>query len=446
MAVDRDRAFRVSAQTLVERDANLIWHPYTQHKTVGPPLAIAKAEGCRLFDTEGRAYLDMISSWWVNLHGHGRKELCDAIASQAALLDHVHFAGVTHPPAVDLAERLLELAGFEGKGRVFYSDNGSTAVEVALKVCLQYWRNIGEHRTSLLAFRHGYHGDTVGAMSVGGSSGFFKAFERWMFNVTYIDAPNCWWGSANDEMESLSLEKLEVLLNARRGEFCGFIAEPLIQGAAGMRLHRPAFLKSVCELVRSAGIPVIFDEVMTGFYRTGSPFAFMQGNFVPDLLCLSKGLTGGMLPLGATLASPKLFDGFIGDSFDFALAHGHSFTGNPIGCATALASIHLLETTNAALLVSRISEALTKNLASLAESSEMIEKPRVLGGIAAFDLVSSKPDYNSAVGRPLAVYAQKRGVLLRPIGNVVYLIPPYCTAVPDLETSFAVILDYLRTQ
>lgn len=435
----------MSPKDLLERDAKLLWHPYTQHKTAQPSLAIAAAKGASLFDENGKQYLDMISSWWVNLHGHGRKELSEAIAAQADRLDHVHFAGVTHQPAVDLAEQLLELAGFVDKGRVFYSDNGSTAVEVALKICSQFWSNIGETRDSLLALRHGYHGDTVGAMSVGGTSGFFKSFEPWMLKVEYVAAPNCWWNSSTEEEEALSLQHLDNLIKNRATDFCGFIVEPLIQGAAGMRFHRPAFLKAVCEMARAAGIPVIFDEVMTGFYRTGSPFAFMQCDFIPDLLCLSKGITGGILPLGATIASPKLFDAFIGDSFSLALAHGHSFTGNPISCAAALASIHLLKTTDAQKLVSQISDSLTKKMTALMNSTSKIEKPRVLGGIAAFEIKSSKPDYASAVGKPLAIFAQKHGVILRPLGNVVYLMPPYCTTDSELALAFDVIRSYLDT-
>jgi len=430
---------------ILKRDATMLWHPYTQHKTAEIPLSICSAKGAHLFDETGNSYLDMISSWWVNLHGHGRRELAEAIAAQAEKLDHVHFAGVTHSPAVDLAERLLALSGFLNKGRVFYSDNGSTAVEVALKICTQLWNNRGEKRDALLAFRGGYHGDTVGAMSVGGTSGFFSAFKPWMLSVEYLDAPNCWWGHSNEDQESRDLQRIEDLLRNRAQDFCALIVEPLIQGAAGMRFHRPEFLRSACRIVRSAGIPVIFDEVMTGFYRTGTPFAFMQCGLTPDLICLSKGLTGGILPLGATIASEQLFEAFLGDSFSSALAHGHSFTGNPISCAAALASLQLLETTDAQRLVCQISRIFTERLKSLVHSNTRIEKPRVLGGIAAFEIKSSTPDYASAIGKPLALFAQKRGVILRPLGNVVYLMPPYCALDSDLELAFAVIQEYLDT-
>jgi adenosylmethionine-8-amino-7-oxononanoate aminotransferase len=435
----------MAREDLLKRDAKLIWHPYTQHQAAHPPLAVSAARGASLFDEDGRSYLDMISSWWVNLHGHGCKELTEAIAAQAERLDHVHFAGVTHEPAVALAEQLLALAGLEGGGRVFYSDNGSTAVEVALKICCQFWRNAGEIRNALLAFRRGYHGDTLGAMSVGGASGFFKAFEPWMLNVEYLEAPSCWWNSDSEEEEQRSLAHLENLLHERSSQFCGFIVEPLVQGAAGMQFHRPEFLLKVCQRVRAAGLPVIFDEVMTGFYRTGSAFAFLQCGFTPDLVCLSKGLTGGILPLGATIASPELFAAFLGESFDLALAHGHSFTGNPISCSAALASIALLKKNDAGKRVAEISRCLAQNLAALINSTSAIEKPRVLGGIAAFELKTPTPDYASAVGRPLAVFAQKRGVILRPLGNVVYLMPPYCTTDSEIATAFEVVRDYLET-
>jgi adenosylmethionine-8-amino-7-oxononanoate aminotransferase len=221
--------------------------------------------------------------------------------------------------------------------------------------------------------------------------------------------------------------------------------EPLVQGAAGMRFHRPEFLREVCETARAAGIPVVFDEVMTGFYRTGSAFAFKQCGFVPDLLCLSKALTGGILPLGATLASGHLFDAFLGDSFRLALAHGHSFTGNPISCAAALASLDLLKTRDAESLVSQVSRCLTANLGALAAATAKIEKPRVLGGIAAFEIKTSTPEYTAGAAKPLAVFAQNRGLIVRPLGNVVYLMPPYCTTNLQIERAFAIIREYLET-
>jgi len=430
-------------KNLLERDAAMIWHPYTQHRNAVDPLAIHSGKGAYLYNNEGKSYLDMISSWWVNIHGHGRPELAEAIAVQAKKLDHIQFAGMTHEPAVELADQLLKITGFGNNGRIFYSDNGSTAVEVALKICNQFWSNNGEKRNTLLALRGGYHGDTLGAMSAGSKSGFFGAFLPWMFETVCLEVPFIWNDSNSHQEEVRCLAIVEEVLEKRGGEFCALIVEPLVQGATGMKFHSPEFLKRVCEIAHSSGIPVIFDEVMTGFYRTGSPFAFMQSGVVPDLICLSKGITGGILPLGVTIAAGRFFEAFLGDSFSVALAHGHSFTGNPISCAAALESLRLLEKLDAGRVVGRISAALSLRMGRLS-SLFPIEKPRVLGGIAAFEIKSPTPEYSAGAGRPLATYAQEKGVIIRPLGNVIYLMPPYCVTDADLDLAFGVIEEYFN--
>jgi len=426
---------------LIGRDAVFLWHPYTQHLSQDDPLCVAMAKGAYLYDGEGKAYLDMISSWWVNIHGHGRAELADAISRQALSLDHVHFAGVTHEPAVALAERLIKLSGLGDSTRLFYSDNGSTAVEVALKICHQYWRNRGQHRPRIMTFRGGYHGDTLGAMTVGESSGFFDAFRSWMFDVEVIDVPYTWGKASVRDAESDCIRSFKERLGNVSGDVAALIVEPLIQGAAGMRFHSPEFLSEICRLARTAGIPSIFDEVMTGFFRTGTLFAYMQTDVLPDLVCLSKGITGGILPLGATLVKGEYFSAFLGKSFSEALAHGHSFTGNPITCAAALASLDLLEANNAAALVAGISSQLADGIEKL-ERRFPIEKSRVLGGIGAFELKGKPGGYAAGVARPLARYCQDHGVLLRPLGNVVYMMPPYCVQPEDLDLAFGVLEDY----
>ena len=431
----------VKNKDLVGRDASFLWHPYTQHRSSDDPLCVASAKGAYLYDGEGKAYLDMISSWWVNIHGHGRTELAAAISRQALNLDHVHFAGVTHEPAVALAEQLVKLSGLGDGTRLFYSDNGSTAVEVALKICHQYWRNRGQHRPRIMTFRGGYHGDTLGAMTVGESSGFFDAFRSWMFEVDNLEVPHTWRGASVRDEESACIRAFKEKLGNISGDVAALIVEPLIQGAAGMRFHSPEFLSEICRLARSAGIPVVFDEVMTGFFRTGTLFAYMQTDVLPDLVCLSKGITGGILPLGATLVKGEYFSAFLGDSFSEALAHGHSFTGNPITCAAALASLDLLEKGGAASVVARISSQLADGIEKL-ERRFPIEKTRVLGGIGAFELKGKSGDYAAGGGRPLARYCQDHGVLLRPLGNVVYMMPPYCVLPEDLELAFAVLEDY----
>ena len=309
---------------LLSRDKEAVWHPFTQHGLGRQLLPVAGGMGAVIRDVEGREYLDMISSWWVNLHGHGRPELAKAVADQILKLDHVQFAGATHEPAVLLAERLLEAAGLRGKAKVFYSDNGSTAVEVALKIAHQHWVNQGTPRKLFAVLEGGYHGDTVGAMSVGRSSGFFDSFTGMMFETTVLPVPLIWRNFQNEEGEGAALSKIAALLDRLGNQMAGLIVEPLIQGAGGMRFHSPRYLSELCRLFQEHSIPVIFDEVMTGFGRTGSFFAYQQTSVIPDMICLSKGITGGILPLSATIASNPLFESFLGDDFSSALAHGHS--------------------------------------------------------------------------------------------------------------------------
>ena len=380
----------------------------------------------------------MISSWWVNLHGHGRPELARAISEQVLRLDHVQFAGATHEPAVRLAERLLEKAGLTGSARVFYSDNGSTAVEAALKIAHQHWVNHGESRHLFAALHGAYHGDTFGAMSVGRSSGFFDAFGKLLFETVALSLPLVWNGFENPEGERDALGEVARLLEGESHSLAGLMVEPLVQGAGGMRFHSPKFLKALCEMFRQRGIPVIFDEVMTGFGRTGSFFAFQQTGFVPDMICLSKGITGGILPLAATIASNVLFDSFLGDDFSTALAHGHSYTANPVSCAAALASLDLHESTDSLAQVARIHRCMSLHLNELSENPA-IEKPRLLGGILAFDLAGTDASYSAGAGRELAALLLEEGILLRPLGNVLYLIPPYCITDKQIDDAFAAI-------
>ena len=404
---------------------------------------MAGGSGAVLRDTEGREYLDMISSWWVNLHGHGRPELARAVSDQILKLDHVQFAGATHEPAVTLAERLLEKAGLTGSAKVFYSDNGSTAVEAALKIAHQHWANRGTPRRLFATLRGSYHGDTVGAMSVGRSSGFFNAFQGMLFETLSLPVPLVFEGFLNEEGEQAALNEIRRTLETDGESIAGLIVEPLVQGAGGMRFHSHRFLKELSELFREHGIPVIYDEVMTGFGRTGSFFAYLQTGFIPDLICLSKGITGGILPLAVTIASNDLFDSFLGNDFSTALAHGHSYTANPVACAAALASLDLHASSDSLGQVARIHEQLHRHL-DLISSHPSIKHPRVLGGIAAFDLVADDASYSASAGRQLATFAQEHGVLLRPLGNVLYLMPPYCITNEQIDRAFEVVGAFLR--
>jgi adenosylmethionine-8-amino-7-oxononanoate aminotransferase len=426
------------SDTLLERDARRIWHPYTQHQNAEPFLPIASGSGAYLYDTEGRPYLDMIASWWVNLHGHGCEAIAEAIGRQARKLDHVHFAGVTHEPAVLLAEALTERSGLGEATRVFLSDNGSTAVEVALKATHQYWRNKGERRPLVLALEGAYHGDTFGAMALGRSSGFFGAFEELFFQVATLPVPQVWWGRDAREAEEQSLQQALALLEARGNEVSALIVEPLVQGASGMRFYSVEFLEALCDAVQERSIPVIFDEVMTGFHRLGPLFAYQQTRVLPDAVCLSKGLTGGVLPMGATLFQGKIFEAFLGERFSQALAHGHSYTGNPVGCAAGLASMELLGAIDLPAKLERIHRALEAGMRRL-EASGGVERLRLRGCVAAFDLVGVRGGYDGGGARPLARHAQEKGVIVRPLGNTVYLIPPYCVTEEEIGRVFEVL-------
>ncbi len=431
-----------STENLLTRDVSTIWHPFTQHGLGRSLLPITEGKGTRLRDSSGREYLDMISSWWVNLHGHGRPELAEAVADQIRQLDHVQFAGATHEPAVRLAEQLLEKANLAGRAKVFYSDNGSTAVEASLKIAYQHWVNKGTPRRLFATLRGAYHGDTVGAMSVGQSSGFFDAYGSLLFETINLPVPLVWNGFANEQGTNEALLQIESLLEKSENLIAGLIVEPLVQGAGGMRFHSAEFLDRLCSLFQQRSIPVIFDEVMTGFGRTGSFFAFQQTSAIPDLICLSKGITGGILPLAATIASNRLFDSFLGSDFSTALAHGHSYTANPVSCAAALCSLELHDRTNSLEQVARINRRMKQHLELLA-SHPKVENPRLLGGIAAFDLVTDDSSYSAGAGRKLAAKAQEQGVLIRPLGNVIYLMPPYCTSDEEVDMAFRVIANCL---
>ena len=294
----------------LELDRRYVWHPFTQAATAPRPLGIVRGRGAHLYDADGRSYLDLIASWWTNVHGHAHPAIARAIAGQAETLEHVIFAGVTHPPAAQLAHALVQRLGAPF-ARVFFTDNGSTAIEVALKIAFQSWSNRGDFRWRVLAFEGGYHGDTFGAMSVGQSSGLFSPFSPWLFEVETIPYPATWIDDDPSAREDAALAALDAYL-ARHGDECAaLLIEPLLQGAVGMRVARPSFIRAVVERVRAHGIIVIFDEILTGFGRTGTFFAFEQTGVVPDLIALSKGLTGGALPMGATVATEALYERFL---------------------------------------------------------------------------------------------------------------------------------------
>jgi len=428
--------------TLLERDQITIWHPFTQHQTAPLAIPIARGEGAYLFDTQGRPYLDLISSWWVNIHGHAHPAIAKAIYQQALQLEHVIFAGFTHEPAVAVAEQLLSLlpAGFT---KIFYSDNGSTAVEIALKMAYQYWFNQGERRHRFLAFQGGYHGDTFGAMSVGQSSNCYQPFSNLLFAVDFAPYPATWLGDEQSaEKEKEALHWIENYLNQYGNKTVAVIIEPLIQGTSGMRLCRPDFLRALQDLVHQHETLIIYDEVMTGFGRTGATFACEKAKTIPDIICLAKGLTGGFLPLAVPACHEHIYEAFLSEEMDQALTHGHSYTANPLGCAAALASLELLGSEATIQQIAMI-EATHQEMLSQLSSVAGIEKRRHCGTLAAFDL-AIQADYGSSASRNWRELFMKLGLIIRPLGKTVYLLPPYCIQPDDLRAAYQKMKEVLE--
>lgn len=418
-----------------ERDAAYVWHPYTHLKSDPGPIPIVRAKGSLLIGEDGREYIDAISSWWTNLHGHAHPLIGERIAGQFAALDHVLFAGATHPAAIQLAENLLRLLPGQ-QSKAFFSDDGSTAVEVAVKLALQFWQNVGEDRRTLIAFENAYHGDTFGAMSVSGRGIFTAAFDSFLFDVRFVKAPT-------DGREEESLTALRRVLEENR--VAAFIFEPLVQGAGGMILHEAAGLDALLGECRRQGVLTIADEVMTGFGRTGKLFACEGLRHSPDIVCLSKGLTGGVLPLAVTTCAKALADAFVSDDRRKTFFHGHSYTGNPIACAAALASLELVTSDECGRQRHRIG-ARHRSFIERLRACDRVKNPRSLGTILAFDL-DDNPSYLSAIRNPLIEYALSRGVWLRPLGNVLYCMPPYCTTDEQLSRVYDVMenaVDFVR--
>ncbi|HAP58357.1 MAG TPA: adenosylmethionine--8-amino-7-oxononanoate transaminase [Cytophagales bacterium] len=416
--------------TWSERDESSIWHPFTPLVGLDPALAVTKGEGVYLHTEDGQQIIDAISSWWVNLHGHSHPKIAEAIAEQARTLEHVIFAGFTHPPAVALAERLLGHLP-DNQSRIFYSDNGSTAVEVALKMAMQFWYNQGKEKPTIVALDGSYHGDTFGSMSVGDRSPFSAPFDRYLFDVEFLEFPS-------REKEEAVLERFTQLCQS--GRVGAFIFEPLIQGASGMRMYRAKLLDALIEVAHAHEVICIADEVMTGFARTGRFFASDYLTHKPDIFCLSKGLTGGALPMGVTSCTEAIMDAYRSEDLLKTFFHGHSFTANPMACAAALASMDLLE-----------EEACTQQRNQIAASHSLfmdrlqdhpkVENLRTSGTIVAFDYVDKRGDtnyFNEARHR-LYPFFIKQGVLLRPLGNVVYVLPPYCITPEQLDVVYNAI-------
>ena len=426
---------RSLAADVLARDRRHIWHPFTQHGSEDEPIVLTGAKGTSLFDADGNEILDLVASWWTCTHGHSHPKLNGALAEQASRFEHVMFAGFTHEPAANLATSITRVLPGD-LGRVFFSDDGSTSVEVALKIAYQYWINRGEPRRRLLVgFDGGYHGDTLGAMSLSRGSQMFGAFRDLMCKVMVLPYPATFEGDdAAEKREAGALSAFEALLADRGDTIAAFVVEPLLQGASGMRVCRPSFLKRLVKIAREAGVLVIFDEVATGFGRTGTMFATEQADVVPDLVCLSKGLTAGYMPMAVTVAREAIFEAFLGESFDRALPHGHSFTANPLACAVALASLALFEEENTLARIARINQRHRDMMPELGRRSD-VTRLRLIGSILAFD-VKAAGDYQSAASRALRNWYLAHGLNIRPLGQTIYLMPPYCITDEELTRAY----------
>ena len=418
---------------LLERDRAAIWHPFTPLTRNADPLVVTRAEGVYLYTAEGRKIIDAISSWWVNLHGHSHPHIAAAVSRQASALEHVIFAGFTHEPAIVLAEKLLKILP-ENQQKIFYSDNGSTAVEVALKMAFQYWSNKGINRRKVIAIDGAYHGDTFGAMSVGDRGPFSAPFSPFLFDVSFLPFP-----SAENENEVLALFKQMV----STGEVACFIFEPLVQGSAGMRMYAPGILNDLIQTAKEAGVICIADEVMTGFGRTGKLFACEYLQIQPDIFCLSKGLTGGTMALGATSCTDHIMDAYREDDLLKTFFHGHSFTANPIACAAAIASLELLETAETKQQIDQISK-LQEQFIFRINNHPSVSAARNLGTIAALEVKSfTGTSYFNEARHKLYPFFLERDILLRPLGNVLYLIPPYVIKEEQLNQVYSAIIAVL---
>ncbi len=418
--------------SLKERDSRVIWHPYTAMKAWPEAIGIVRGEGTYVFDEDSKRYVDAISSWWVTLHGHAHPYIAKKVSEQLSTLEHCIFAGFTHEPAVTLAERLLAILP-GGMKKIFYSDNGSTAVEVAIKMALQYWGNKGLKKKKLIALENAYHGDTFGAMSVSGRSVFTEAFTDYLFETVVIPFP-----AAGCEDESIA-----ALEKALQGEnVAAFIVEPLVQGAAGMQMYSPDILEQYFRLCRKYNTLIIADEVMTGFGRTGYLFACEQIHTAPDIICLSKGLTGGTMPMGVTATSQDVFDAFYDDDKMKMLYHGHSFTANPVACASALASLDLLLQDSCTESRKRIAAAHAA-FAEEIKGNSLITAVRQTGTIIAMELNVGTHAYHQTVRDVVYRFFIDKGIIMRPLGNIIYIIPPYCISDEDLDNIYNAIKELL---
>ena len=433
-------------ERLRQRDKAALWHPFTQMADweKDAPLIIERGEGNYLFDTEGRKYFDGVSSLWVNLFGHGRREIDDAVRAQLNRMAHSTFLGLSHPPAIELAEKLLAVAP-PGLSRVFYSDNGSTAMEIAIKMAFQYWRQReggAEERREFLTFSEAYHGDTIGSVSAGGIDLFHRIFRPLLFSTRRVPAPHCYrcpYGLSRPSCGLFCAERMEEEVRGRKDALAAAIVEPLVQGAAGMLLMPEGYLARLRAVTRECGVLLICDEVATGFGRTGTMFACTQEGVSPDIMAVAKGMTGGYLPLAATLATEDIYRAFLGRYEDFkTFFHGHSYTANPLGCAAAIATLSIFEREDVLMRVSRLGRTMERALAELSGHRNVGEIRRK-GLMAGIEIVADRTTRErfppeKKVGQRVVRKVRERGVILRPLGDVIVLMPPLSSTEEEIRS------------
>lgn len=433
-------------------DKQYLWHPFTQMADWldGEPVVIERGEGFYLFDTEGRRYIDGVSSLWCNVHGHRVAAIDEAIRAQLDRIAHSTLLGLAQTRAAELAERLIRIAP-AGLQKVFYSDSGATAVEIALKIACQYWQNLGDkQRTWFISVREAYHGDTVGAVSVGGIDLFHGIFKSLLFETYFVPSPHPYrFDGTPDQCTAASLEKIESLLKTHAGQIAAIVLEPLVQGAAGILVHPKGFLKGVETLARQHNVLLIVDEVATGFGRTGRMFACEHEDVQPDLMCLAKGITGGYLPLAATLTTQAVFDAFCAKSDPYkTFYHGHTYTGNALGCAAAVASLDLFEQ-------NRILESLPEKSDLIAAAFKRIADLPYVGDVrqcglmGGIELVQDKRtkqpfDATRRLGAAVCAAMRPKGAMLRPLGDVIVLMPPPAIDLPTLKKLLDIVEETLK--
>ena len=423
------------SSSLQNRDRDIIWHPYTQMKDALPFVPMVHGDGSYLFDEQGTQYIDAVSSWWTNLHGHAHPHIATAIYAQAKKLEQVIFAGFTHEPAIQLAEMLLQRIPFHQ--RVFYSDNGSTAVEVAIKMALQFWWNKGQQRKKIIAFKDAYHGDTFGAMSVSARGVFTAPFQNLLFDVEFIPTPT----PGNEE---LAMNELNALIQRYgKSDIAGFIFEPLVLGSAGMLMYSAPVLDEMTGVCKANGILTIADEVMTGFGRTGKFLATDYCQNKPDIICLSKGITGGFLPFAASTCTAEIYEAFLSNDKAKMFFHGHSYTANPLGCAAGIASLELFETEKTFDKIAQI-ENTHRSFAAEIKANAFVSDVRQWGTILAIELrTDDEGGYLNNIRDKAYQFFMDRKVILRPLGHIIYILPPYCTSEADMQLVYAAIRDFL---